>query len=617
MNYIIPMMGKGNRFAQAGYHSPKPLIYFNGEPLIQHVIKRIPRTECKILLVVSDSLVAAGLVSLLTYLKDSRITVLTLHEDTEGAAHTALLASGHINPSEPVCVIDCDVFPPTELLASADKDLNMVFYHLDEMRTGLFSYISTGEVELVTAVVEKEPISDKACSGIYWFRTGETLAKYAKLVYERGVKTKGEFYMSQVVNELAQKEPVYAVKISDYQCVGTPQQMNATYRAMKHEPKIHCVDLDGTLCEAPIQADYNTCKPIQHRIDFFNSLYDAGHTIIIHTARGQLSMGGNIGLIERHARPVIESWLQSHGVKYHQLVMGKPYADLYYDDKAVNVNTHDLQKATGIYLQAEVEPRSQNRITLNRKTVVKSGPTIHNEAFFYANVPESAAKYFPQLLRTSQTEIEIERIEGVTASSMYVANQLTRTHLVTILEALKDIHGQPIPCRPKETMYAEKTRTRAEQHQEWYTNMFQDNRRTYLTVMNYIPAQTKTSVVHGDPVFTNIILNNIDVRFIDPRGTNGKKKTIYGDPLYDYAKVYQSIIGYDHLLNGEHLPAKQIQATERFFMDYGLHNNLYTEAEMKSRVVHLLYSLLPLHQDNPERCKRMYNLLKKLIYGTE
>lgn len=57
-------------------------------------------------------------------------------------------------------------------------------------------------------------------------------------------------------------------------------------------------------------------------------------------------------------------------------------------------------------------------------------------------------------------------------------------------------------------------------------------------------------VIHGDPVFSNGILTpSGDVVFLDMRGQLGHTYTLYGDCMYDLAKVYQTLFGYDLVLN--------------------------------------------------------------------
>ena len=41
LNIVIPMAGRGSRFAQAGYQNPKPLIDVYGHPMIEYVTRNI------------------------------------------------------------------------------------------------------------------------------------------------------------------------------------------------------------------------------------------------------------------------------------------------------------------------------------------------------------------------------------------------------------------------------------------------------------------------------------------------------------------------------------------------------------------------------------------------
>ena len=56
-------------------------------------------------------------------------------------------------------------------------------------------------------------------------------------------------------------------------------------------------------------------------------------------------------------------------------------------------------------------------------------------------------------------------------------------------------------------------------------------------------------VIHGDPVFSNVLLNDDGhVFLLDMRGELGSTLTLQGDALYDLSKVYQSLLGYDYIL---------------------------------------------------------------------
>ena len=90
---------------------------------------------------------------------------------------------------------------------------------------------------------------------------------------------------------------------------------------------IYCVDIDETLCHS-IEDDYAHSQPAASAIVKVNALYDAGHTIKLFTGRGSWD--------NYDWRKFTEDQLKRWGVKYHELILGKPTADVFIDDKAVN-----------------------------------------------------------------------------------------------------------------------------------------------------------------------------------------------------------------------------------------------------------------------------------------
>ena len=91
------------------------------------------------------------------------------------------------------------------------------------------------------------------------------------------------------------------------------------------------VDIDETICRTPNNRDYRESEPMMDRIGKINKLYEDGNTIIYWTARGTLS-----GI---DWREVTEKQFKQWGVKYHKLILKKPYYDLFIDDKNINSET--------------------------------------------------------------------------------------------------------------------------------------------------------------------------------------------------------------------------------------------------------------------------------------
>ena len=98
---------------------------------------------------------------------------------------------------------------------------------------------------------------------------------------------------------------------------------------------IYCFDIDGTVCETE-GLDYKEARPIESVVDSINALYEDGHTILMYTARGMGTLKGDLEKVYSTWYEVTKNQLNKWGVKHHQLILGKPAADFYIDDKAVN-----------------------------------------------------------------------------------------------------------------------------------------------------------------------------------------------------------------------------------------------------------------------------------------
>ena len=117
-------------------------------------------------------------------------------------------------------------------------------------------------------------------------------------------------------------------------------------------------------------------------------------------------------------------------------------------------------------------------------------------------------------------------------------------------------------------------------------------------------------IIHGDPVFTNILFDRFDkIKLIDPRGILGDEVTIYGDIYYDYAKIYQSLIGYDEVMQNCKVDLTYKNMLIEIFFEHI--SKLYGGDKVENIKIitnSLLFTLLPLHDNN--KCKDYYKLIK-------
>tara|TARA_R110002020_G_scaffold333507_2_gene548920 strand:+ start:13684 stop:13986 length:303 start_codon:yes stop_codon:yes gene_type:complete len=99
---------------------------------------------------------------------------------------------------------------------------------------------------------------------------------------------------------------------------------------------IYFVDIDGTIC-SDTKGNYTQAQPLKDKIDKVNSLYDDGHTIIYWTARGMTRAKGNVHKAYELCYDLTRQQLSDWDVRFHELRMGKPYYDVFFEDKAEEI----------------------------------------------------------------------------------------------------------------------------------------------------------------------------------------------------------------------------------------------------------------------------------------
>jgi capsule biosynthesis phosphatase len=609
MNIIIPASGIGQRFLDDGYLLPKPLISVLGEPMIVQVIKHLKLTkEDKVYIIYLQEFNQYQFVPIIKRaLPEINIEFIQLNYHTRGPAETILCGLNQIADLDGSFVsVDYDMLF-TDTIKHADG--NYICYFETENEPPIYSYIKHLP-NWVTDIKEKEKISNSACAGAYGFESGHLLKKYCERVLDKGEKSNGEFYISNVYAEMLKDELfVLAKKVEAFDCVGTPQQLKAYCMAHTQEKKRFCFDLDNTLVTYPeIPGDYKTVKPITKNIKLVQYLHKQGHTIIIQTARKMKSALNNVGVATMMAHLQVYDTLDEFKIPYDELHFGKPQADFYIDD--LSVKPWSIEKETGFY-NGQIEARSFNSITIKGDVVCKQ-TNNSGEIYWYQNITTGLEKHFAEDISIQDNRITMSKIKGVNFSYLLVNGSLTKLNLLSLLGTLHKVHN----CRMFQTEiiigsdinynYGPKIMKRYKEYD--YELLFEDAGE-YLPIVSEISHIPQIGVIHGDPVFSNIFLcENQLIKFIDMRGRIGEVNTIYGDIFYDYAKVYQSLCGYDYILNDVEINHAYLKDLREYFLNW--YYSRFT-VDLNRITAGLLFSLIPLH-DDPEKQKKYYNLCTSL-----
>lgn len=318
---------------------------------------------------------------------------------------------------------------------------------------------------------------------------------------------------------------------------------------------------------------------------------------------------GNIGSVLADIGPVTFAQLAKYEIPFHDIHFGKPHADVYVDDLAVNSNLDTMREIGWLLEEPDPEAlvgpdassaeetkkagmvaaRDFNTIQIIGDKVVKSSKSenILGELYFYSHMPQDIGHIFPAVYNvdfipdTKTYSITMENRRGLTFSHLLVGRSITKGRLLSLLKSLHSIHSSTSTGDPSLEIspaladkfdqhslrqanhrvniyanYGTKLRSRYHQYADRYNelgplasslfNRLNEFLDTYEAEEKGVHAQA----IHGDPVFSNAILSRDEklVSFIDVRCQLENTLTPEGDIHYDLGKVLQSLCGYDHIL---------------------------------------------------------------------
>ena len=229
LNILIPMAGAGSRFENAGYTFPKPLIDVNGKPMIQLVVENLNLDANYIYIVQKSHRQKYNLDTLLNLITPN-CKIIDVDGLTEGAACTALLAKDYINNQNPLFFANSDQF--------VEWDSNEFMYKMQETNTdgGIVTFKSTHpkwsfvklntNTNLVEEVAEKNPISDNATVGYYYWKHGSDFVNYAEKMIQKNIRVNNEFYVCPVFNQaIEDNKKIRIFNATKMWGLGTPEDL--------------------------------------------------------------------------------------------------------------------------------------------------------------------------------------------------------------------------------------------------------------------------------------------------------------------------------------------------------------------------------------------------------
>ncbi len=214
MHIVIPMSGVGQRFIEAGYKDPKPLIKVDGKPIIEHVVNLFPGENKFTFICNSNHLATTNMRDVLNRIAPSG-NIIEIPNHKKGPVYAVAQISDQIKDDEEVIVNYCDFGTYWDyedfLKHTRDRDADGAIpsykrFHPHMLGSTNYAFMRD-EKQWMLEIKEKEPFTDNrmnefASNGTYYFKKGSYVKKYFEELMTKDVNLKGEYYVSLVYNLL-------------------------------------------------------------------------------------------------------------------------------------------------------------------------------------------------------------------------------------------------------------------------------------------------------------------------------------------------------------------------------------------------------------------------------
>ena len=235
MIVVMPMAGRGSRFAGHQIERPKPLIPVAGEPMFMRALRSldgIPYSRI-VFVALAEHDVHFGVRDLIRRHVGDHAAVVLLDDVTEGQLCSVLAAREYFNSDEDVLIASSDTYIRSGLardIARCGPACHGLI-SVANLPGDRWSFARTDESGAVVEVAEKVRISDHASTGLYYFSDSRRFVATANAMIANQEKTRGEYYVIPVYQKYIDQGLRVELSLADEMWdMGTPEALAAFER---------------------------------------------------------------------------------------------------------------------------------------------------------------------------------------------------------------------------------------------------------------------------------------------------------------------------------------------------------------------------------------------------
>jgi hypothetical protein len=613
MNILINIDLLDNTFKKYNYDYPQPLINLFGKRIFEWIIEYNDFTLFNnIILIINNEEYISLLENIIknNYNSFSNFKIYFIDETSNIINILNKILSSY---KEPFLFIDTKNLFSIKNISLED---NTIFYHkikYENNKKSCLSFDKNNKIIFNNYEKKNEKSSEfNLIFGAFYFKKSQMVKEYTEklILLNESIFNNINLSLIHLLNMMISDNvnfERYEVNDENIYNLETPFQLrlfsnnypkiNAINNNLMIKPKKIVFQLEDIL----ISYKDNEYIPNKKNINYIKYLRKFGNNIIINTC------------YDNNILPILEKF----EIEYDSINFNLVSGDYYINSK--NILFDNLEKNLGFY-NDKIDARDFNEVISDIDKYTKRSDDLSGQIDYYLNIPNEIKDIFPLLLDYDDNKkwYSMENIRGLNISNLYTSEELTIKQFDHILGTLNRIHNfNSNTINNSINIYKNYSEKLKYRYNNYDYSKFDNSLNLYNFLLENLEKYEyenmgKISIIHGDPVFTNILINKFGkIKMIDMRGVIGNINTIYGDIFYDYAKIYQSIIGYDEILNditisklykGQFINHFKLRFLERY--------SEYDFYFLKIIVASLLFTLIPLH--NNEKCISYYNLIKEL-----
>lgn len=240
MQIIIPMSGYGERFIQAGYRLPKPLIEVEKKPIISHVVDMFP-SETNLFFVCNKEHLENSSYHMKEKLLEACPTsnIISIEPHKKGPVYATSQIYDHLTKNVPTIVNYCDFncyWDYSDFLTFIKEtccDGAIPCYrgfHPHSLGSTFYAYVKE-KARWAIDIQEKIPFTDQpmneyASSGTYYFSSASLMQHYFDLMQTNNLEINGEYYVSLAFKQMMADDLKIAIyELQHFMQWGTPEDL--------------------------------------------------------------------------------------------------------------------------------------------------------------------------------------------------------------------------------------------------------------------------------------------------------------------------------------------------------------------------------------------------------